>query len=185
MWLRIAGHEYFALIATVAGQHEYGFGPGGIGCFDVDLLVADHVRFSQVDIQIFLRLQQHTGIRLPAFTARIGGVWTEVDGIQPGAVAREFGLQNIVNLMDHRFLEIASPDSGLVGDQDRLHPALVDSADCRARIGIGLVQAGIIHVPDFFGYRSIAVHEDGLVHYANSSLAARKTYSTATRVMQR
>src|SRR6267142_1656196 len=66
--------------------------------------------------------------------------------------------------MDHRFLEIASPDSGLVGDQDRLHPALVDSADCRARIGIGLVQAGIIHVPDFFGYRSIAVHEDGLVH---------------------
>src|SRR5437899_6869889 len=66
--------------------------------------------------------------------------------------------------MNHRFLEIASPDSGLVGDQDRLHPALVDSADCRARIRIGLVQAGIIHVPDFFGYRSIAVHEDGFVH---------------------
>src|SRR5437016_2054675 len=87
--------------------------------------------------------------------------------------------------MDHRFLEIASPDSGLVGDQDRLHPALVDSADCRARIRIGLVQAGIIDVPDFFGYRSIAVHEDGSMHYANSSLVARQPSSTATRVMPR
>ena len=104
-------------------------------------------------------------------------------------MARQFGLKDIVNLMYRRFIKIAALDTRLVRDQNRFHAALVDSPDRWAGPGEGFIQAGIIHVSDFLGYGSVAVHEDGFVFpchtYPISSRAARQTSSTLTPVMHR
>src|SRR5262245_44558669 len=113
-------------------------------------------------------------------------VRAEIDGIEPRAVACKLGSKDVMNLMHHGFPEVAAADTGLIRDENRLHATVVDPPDCRSGIAEWFIQAGIIHVSDFFGYRPVAVHEDGTIHTrSTNSRAASHTSSTLTPFMQR
>src|SRR5207249_12256965 len=62
----------------------------------------------------------------------------------------------------------------------------INPSDCRSRPGKNLIEAGMVHITDVFGYSSITIHEDGSMHYApTNSRAARQTSSTVTPSIQR
>src|SRR4051812_7999672 len=98
---------------------------------DIHVFVTDHAGSGQVDVQIVFRSKQHAGTWLSAIASGIRRMWTDINCIEPGSVAREFGMKDIVNLVDHCFVEKAASDSGLVRDQYRFHSALIDSANRR------------------------------------------------------
>src|SRR5207247_8851888 len=107
----------------------------------------------------------------------------EVDRVQFRAMARQFGLKDIVNLMYRRFIKIAALDTRLVRDQNRFHAALVDSPDRLAGPGEGFIQAGIIHVSDFLGYGCVAVYDTGVVFAFDSYINCTDVYRHTTAIL--
>src|SRR5262245_11299680 len=93
-------------------------------------------------------------------------------------MTRKFGTEDIVNRMYHRLLEITAADSGLVCDEHGLHSRVIDPPDCGSGVAERLVQAGIIHVSDFFGYGSVTVDEDSLVHMGAAIARPEKSFRT-------
>src|SRR5213593_3760784 len=140
----------------------------------------------QIDAQVALRLQQHTGVRLSTITSRLGMMHTNVNSIEFRAVYGEFGVQDTMNFLDTGFVEITASDSRLIRDQHCLHSAVIDLSDCRSRPGKQFIQAGMVHVANLFGHSSVTIHEYGSMHQLSTkSLAARQTSSTVTPFMQR
>ena len=93
-----------------------------------------------------------------------------VNAIKLRAVYGEFGVQDTMNLFDIGFVEVTAADPRLVGDQYCLHSAVINLSDCRSRPGKNLIEAGMVHITDVFGYSSITIHEDGSMHYAQPTL---------------
>ena len=87
-----------------------------------------------------------------------------VDGIELRLVRRKFVAQNAMNLLDTVFVEIAASDPGLIGDDDCLHTVLINLSNRRTGPGKNLVQAGMIHVADFFRNGSVTIHEHRAIH---------------------
>lgn len=153
-----------AFFPSVARKNQYRFCSDRIRGFNVNVFVSDDVGSGEVDVQLLLRSAQHARLRFPAIASCFRMVRTEIDRIEPRPISFEFHAKQIMNLVNRRLLEITAADSGLVRDEDCLHATVVDPSNRRAGVAEWFVQAGIIHVSDFFGYRSIPIHEYGTVH---------------------
>src|SRR6266567_1286328 len=95
-------------------------------------------------------------------------------------------MQLTMDLFDSGFVEVTAADPRLVRYQYCLHSPVINLSDCRSRPGKNLIEAGMVHITDVFGYSSITIHEDGSMHYApTNSRAARQTSSTVTPFIQR
>ena len=105
---------------AVAGADENTLFHAGIpAAFQVNQLVADHETFREVQIKFIPRVEQKLRRRLAAAARLVGRFGRDVNFLEAHAVARELAGKMLVHAFRVGQREIAAPDAGLVGDDER------------------------------------------------------------------
>src|SRR5687768_6095335 len=95
---RGAGRQlaFLLRLLPLAGEHQHRLRAGGGRRLQVAARVADHVDVVERDVEAAGDLEQHAGLRLPAFAGRVGGVRTEEERVDAPADLRQGALQVVV-----------------------------------------------------------------------------------------
>src|SRR5215831_8348029 len=119
--------------SPVACHHKNRLCPSGICDIDIEVSITDDVGLREVNSEVLLRAEQHSWTRLATIASSVGMMRAKVDGVQLRAVTSQFGRKDVVNFVDERFGKVPPLDARLVGNQNRLHAALVNLSDCGTR----------------------------------------------------